>query len=197
MVDGTFSLELIHLANGSVVPISSSPWTSARNSYRAGRDLVLHSKGIRACRSGDASSHGSMSPWTIRNTCLAWGRFRAASSPCPAPVTWIWCRRSWRSRGIPADASHNGRLTWEGIDWGPDEEQIAVDTRVMTTAARGGHLRRRFRSRLWNTSATSIKLAHALAKVPANVLSGSMLHGLTQVLLPPLAILSRLLRLAC
>ena len=33
----------------------------------------------------------------------------------------------------------NGRVLREALIGGPDEEQIAVDTRVLTTEARSGH----------------------------------------------------------
>ena len=71
-VDGTFSLELIHLANGERGPdiLFTFPWSSATNRYGlTGTDLV-HAMRATGVRSGDASSHGSMSPWTIRRPSL-------------------------------------------------------------------------------------------------------------------------------
>ena len=141
-VDGTFSLELIHLANDARGPdiLFTFPWTSARNSFGlAGTDL-LATTGATGARSGQASSHGSMSPWTIRNTCFAWGvdfkrgvEVRVPSSNVDLVPTIL------ALKGIPAGTSYDGRVLREALIGGPDEEQIPVDTRVMTTAARGGH----------------------------------------------------------
>jgi arylsulfatase A-like enzyme len=139
-VDGTFSLELIHLANEERGPdiLFTFPWTSARNSYGlAGTDLV-HSLRATGARSGDASSHGSMSPWTIRNTCFAWGVDFKRGVEVRVPVSNVDLVPTILAlKGIPADASHDGRILHEALTGGPDEEQIAVDTRVLTTAARG------------------------------------------------------------
>src|SRR5262249_41222726 len=72
VVDGTFSLELIHVANAERGPdlLLTFPWTSEPGpSGVRGTD--------RACVSGGAklhaSDHGSMSPWNVRNTLLGWG----------------------------------------------------------------------------------------------------------------------------
>ena len=136
-VDGTFSLELIHLANEERGPdiLFTFPWTSARNSYGlAGTDLV-HSLRATGVRSGDASSHGSMSPWTIRNTCLAWGVDFKRGVEVRVPASNVDLVPTILAlKGIPADASHNGRVLREALIGGPDEEQIPVDTRVLTTA---------------------------------------------------------------
>ena len=141
-VDGTFSLELIHLANEARGPdiLFTFPWTSARNSYGlAGTDLV-HSVRATGVRNGDASSHGSMSPWTIRNTCFAWGVDFKRGVEVRVPASNVDLVPTILAlKGLPADASHNGRVLREALIGGPDEEQIAVDTRVLTTAARSGH----------------------------------------------------------
>jgi arylsulfatase A-like enzyme len=141
-VDGTFSLELIHLANEERGPdiLFTFPWTSARNSYGlAGTDLV-HAMRATGVRSGDASSHGSMSPWTIRNTCFAWGVDFKRGVEVRVPASNVDLVPTILAlKGIPAAASHNGRVLREALIGGPDEEQIAVDTRVLTTETRRGH----------------------------------------------------------
>ena len=140
-VDGTFSLELIHLANEARGPdiLFTFPWSSATNSYGlAGTDLV-HSMRAMGVRSGDASSHGSMSPWTIRNTCLAWGVDFKCGVEVRVPASNVDLVPTILAlKGIPADASLNGRVLHEALIGGPDEEQIAVDTRVLTTETRSG-----------------------------------------------------------
>jgi arylsulfatase A-like enzyme len=141
-VEGTFSLELIHLANEERGPdiLLTFPWTSARNSYGlAGTDLV-HAMRATGVRSGDASSHGSMSPWTIRNTCFAWGVDFKRGVEVRVPASNVDLVPTILAlKGIPAAASHNGRVLREALIGGPDEEQIAVDTWVLTTETRRGH----------------------------------------------------------
>jgi predicted AlkP superfamily pyrophosphatase or phosphodiesterase len=141
-VDGTFSLELIHLANEARGPdlLFTFPWTSARNRYGlAGADLVHSMKGT-GVHSGDASSHGSMSPWTVRNTCFAWGVDFKRGVEVRVPASNVDLVPTILAlKGIPADASHNGRVLHEALIGGPDEEQIPVDTRVLTTKTRSGH----------------------------------------------------------
>ena len=71
-VEGTFSLELIHAANGErgADLLFTFPWTSRPNAFGVpGTDLANVSGGARLY----ASDHGSMSPWNVRNTLLAWG----------------------------------------------------------------------------------------------------------------------------
>jgi predicted AlkP superfamily pyrophosphatase or phosphodiesterase len=141
-VDGTFSLELIHLANDARGPdiLFTFPWTSARNSYGlAGTDLV-HSLRATGARNGDASSHGSMSPWTIRNTCFVWGVDFKRGIEVRVPASNVDLLPTILAlKGIPAGASHDGRVLHEALIGGPDEEQIAVDTCVLTTETRNAH----------------------------------------------------------
>jgi hypothetical protein len=73
-VGGTFSLQLIHQAHPERQPdiLLTFPWTSGKNEFgMSGTDLTT----IRgAAASGHpGSGHGSMSPWAIRNTLIAWG----------------------------------------------------------------------------------------------------------------------------
>jgi len=141
-VDGTFSLELIHLANDARGPdiLFTFAWTSAKNGFGlAGTDLVA-TTGETGTRSSDASSHGSMSPWTIRNTCFAWGvdfkrgvEVRVPSSNVDLVPTIL------ALKGIPTGTSHGGRVLREALISGPDEEQVPVETRVLTTETRRGH----------------------------------------------------------
>ena len=143
-VDGTFSLELIHLAHEARGPdiLFTFPWTSAKNSYGlAGTDLVA-TTGETGARSGQASSHGSMSPWTIRNTCFAWGVDFKRGVEVRVPASNVDLVPTILAlKGITAGASHDGRVLREAFIGGPDEEQISVDTRVLTTKTRSGHYR--------------------------------------------------------
>jgi arylsulfatase A-like enzyme len=143
-LDGTFSLELIHLANdarGADI-LFTFPWTSARNGFGlAGTDLV-HATRATGARGGDASSHGSMSPWTIRNTCFAWGVDFKRGVEVRVPASNVDLVPTILAlKGISAGASHDGRVLSEALFGGPDEEQIPVETRILTTQAHGGHYR--------------------------------------------------------
>src|SRR5207253_636117 len=71
-VDGTFSLELIHVANAARGPdqLFTFPWTSRANAFGVpGTDRASISGGAKLY----ASDHGSMSPWNVRNTFVGWG----------------------------------------------------------------------------------------------------------------------------
>jgi hypothetical protein len=143
-VDGTFSLELIHLANEERGPdiLFTFPWTSARNGFGvAGTDL-MHTTRAAGARSGEASNHGSMSPWTIRNTCFAWGVDFKRGVEVRVPASNVDLVPTILAlKGIPAGVSHDGRVLREALLGGPDEEQIPVETQVLTTETRGGRYR--------------------------------------------------------
>ncbi|MGH7384374.1 MAG: alkaline phosphatase family protein, partial [Candidatus Rokuibacteriota bacterium] len=71
-VEGAFPLELIHVANRERSPdlLFTFPWTSRPNAFGvAGADLA----NVSAGGAPYVSDHGSMSPWNVRNTFLAWG----------------------------------------------------------------------------------------------------------------------------
>lgn len=143
-VDGTFSLKLIHLAHEARGPdiLFTFPWTSAKNSFGlAGTDL-LATTGETGARSGQTSSHGSMSPWTIHNTCFAWGVDFKGGVEVRVPASNVDLVPTILAlKGITAGASHDGRVLREAFIGGPDAEQIAVDTRVLTTETRDGRYR--------------------------------------------------------
>jgi arylsulfatase A-like enzyme len=81
-----------------------------------------------------------MSPWTIRNTCFAWGVDFKRGVEVRVPASNVDLVPTILAlKGIPANASHNGRVLGEALIGGPDEEQIPVDTRVLKTAARSNH----------------------------------------------------------
>ena len=91
-------------------------------------------------RSGDAGNHGSISPWTTRNTCFAWGVDFKRGVEVRVPASNVDLVPTILAlKGIPARAFHDGRVLREALLGGPNEEQIAVETRVLTTQARGGH----------------------------------------------------------
>jgi arylsulfatase A-like enzyme len=136
VVDGTFSLDLIHVANAERGPdlLLTFPWSSAANSFGLrGTDLANVSGGARLY----ASDHGSMSPWNVRNTCFAWGvdfkRGVVARAPAGnvdvAPTILALLGLAGEAEGL------DGRVLGEALMGGPDEEQLRVETCVHTGKA--------------------------------------------------------------
>jgi arylsulfatase A-like enzyme len=134
-VEGTFSLELIHVANATRGPdlLFTFPWTSEVNSFGVpGADLASISGGAKLY----ASDHGSMSPWNIRNTFLAWGVDFKKRTKVRVPVGNVDVTPTILALlGIAERGSLDGRVLTEALEDGPDAEQLAVDTRVHTVEA--------------------------------------------------------------
>ena len=137
-VVGTFPLDLIHLANADRGPdlLFTFPWTSRRNAFGVpGTDLACVSAGGAPY----ASDHGSMSPWNVRNTFLAWGAGvkRGVTASVPAGNVDV-TPTILALLGLPRETGLDGRVVAEALEGGPDPERLAVETRVHIAAA-GGH----------------------------------------------------------
>jgi arylsulfatase A-like enzyme len=133
-VEGTFSLELIHVANAERGPdlLFTFPWTSRMSSGVRGTDLANVSGGAKLY----PSDHGSMSPWNVRNTFLAWGPDFKKQTTVPAPVGNVDVTPTILALlGVSDGDGLDGRVLHEALAGGPDEEQIAIDTRVHTVEA--------------------------------------------------------------
>jgi arylsulfatase A-like enzyme len=135
VVDGTFSLELIHVANAERAPdlLFTFPWTSEPGPFGVrGTDL--------ACASGGAklypSDHGSMSPWNVRNTLLAWGPSFKKRAVVRAPAGNVDVTPTILALlGITEHAGLDGRVLMEALEGGPDPEKVAVETTVDTVVS--------------------------------------------------------------
>jgi arylsulfatase A-like enzyme len=131
-VEGTFSLELIHAANGErgADLLFTFPWTSRPNAFGVpGTDLANVSGGARLY----ASDHGSMSPWNVRNTLLAWGVDFKTRATVQAPAGMVDVTPTILALlGIAGGDALDGRVLGEAIEGGPDEEQVAAATHVST-----------------------------------------------------------------
>jgi arylsulfatase A-like enzyme len=132
---GTFSLDLIHAVNPERGPdlLVTFPWTSAPNAFGVPGTDRAHAAAGTTPYAGD---HGSMSPWNVRNTLLAWGAGfkRGARVPVPAgnaDVTPTILARL----GLPGADGLDGRVLTEALADGPDPEQLAVETVTHTVAA--------------------------------------------------------------
>ena len=136
-VEGTFPLELIHVANRERGPdlLVTFPWTSRRNAFGvSGTDLA----NVSAGGAPYASDHGSLSPWNVRNTFLAWGAGVKKGIVAPVPAGNVDVTPTVLALlGIDGEAGLDGRVVTEVLEGGPDPEQVAVETRVHTAVAGG------------------------------------------------------------
>ncbi|MET0487713.1 MAG: alkaline phosphatase family protein, partial [Candidatus Rokuibacteriota bacterium] len=134
-VRGTFSLELIHLVNAERAPdvVLTFPWSSTSNQFGVpGTDHAYVTGGGRLL----VSDHGSMSPWNVRNTLLAWGVDFKKGTTVRTPVGNVDVAPTILALlGIDAGHGVDGRVLVEALVGGPDEEQMAAETRIHTVEA--------------------------------------------------------------
>ena len=136
-VDGAFPLELINVANRDRGPdlLFTFPWTSRRSAFGVpGTDLA----NVSAGGSPYVSDHGSMSPWNVRNTFLAWGAGVKKGITARAPAGNVDVTPTVLALlGLEGEAGLDGRVVAEALQGGPDPEAVAAETRVHTAAAGG------------------------------------------------------------
>ncbi len=135
-VPGTFALEFAHLGGSERSPdiVFTFPWSSARNRHGVqGTDYVMLTGGETGPMETASANHGSMSPWTVRNTMLAWGpgfkrgaRLRTPSSNADVTPTLLHLMGNPRAL--------EGRVLAESLAGGPDEERVAVEVRTLRVA---------------------------------------------------------------
>jgi arylsulfatase A-like enzyme len=134
-VAGTFSLELIHAANGERGPdlLVTFPWTSRPNAFGVtGTDLA----NVNAGGAPLTSDHGSMSPWNVRNTLMAWGAGVKTATTVRTPAGNVDVTPTILALlGVAERDGCDGRVLAEALQGGPDAEQVAVETRVHTAEA--------------------------------------------------------------
>jgi predicted AlkP superfamily pyrophosphatase or phosphodiesterase len=134
VVEGTFALELIHAVHPERGPdlLFTFPWTSAPSAFGVpGGDLACVSGGARLY----ASDHGSMSPWNVRNTLLAWGPDFKRRTTVRNPAGNVDVAPTILALLSLEPAGCDGRVLREALADGPDAEQVAVATRVHTAEA--------------------------------------------------------------
>jgi predicted AlkP superfamily pyrophosphatase or phosphodiesterase len=143
-VEGTFALEFIHMANAVRGPdvLFTFPWTSAKNAFGLAGTDWMETRRATGPLAEPVHNHGSMSPWTIRNTFCAWGPHckRGVEVRVPAGNVDI-VPTMLALTGIQDHAGLDGRVLHEALRDGPDEEQVAVETCVQATTARQGQYR--------------------------------------------------------
>jgi arylsulfatase A-like enzyme len=109
------------------------PWTSRANAFGVpGTDLASISGGAKLY----PSDHGSMSPWNVRNTFVAWGVDFKKRATVRTPVGNVDVAPTILDLlGITGGSALDGRVLAEALEDGPDAEQIAVDIRAHTVEA--------------------------------------------------------------
>jgi arylsulfatase A-like enzyme len=144
---GTFSTRLIHLDHAERGPdiVLTFPWSSAKNAFGVPGTDYTDTRGGTGPLKGNAGNHGSMSPWTVHNTFLAWGVDFKRGSVVHTPVsnvditpTLIALMGLDRDAGLP---HFDGRAITEAFADGPDEEQVATTTTTYFTATPDGAFR--------------------------------------------------------
>jgi hypothetical protein len=136
-VEGTFSLELIHAANAErgADLVLTFPWTSRPNAFGVpGSDLANVSGGAGPY----ASDHGSMSPWNVRNTLLAWGVDFRKRATVSAPASTVDVAPTILALlGIAGGDGLDGRVLTEALAGAGAAGPLAADTRVHSVEAGG------------------------------------------------------------
>ena len=144
---GTFSTRLIHLDHPERGPdiVLTFPWSSARNAFGVPGTDYTDSRGATGPLKGNAGNHGSMSPWTVHNTFLAWGVDFKRGVTVRTPVSNVDVTPTLLAlMGLDRDVRlppFDGRAITEAFVDGPDEEQVATTTTTYFTATADGAFR--------------------------------------------------------
>src|ERR1700730_6671673 len=144
---GTFSTRLIHLDHPERGPdiVLTFPWSSAKNAFGVPGTDYTDTRGATGPLKSNAGNHGSMSPWTVRNTFLAWGVDFKRGATVHTPVSNVDVTPTLIALlGLDHDASlprFDGRAITEALADGPDEEQVAAKPTTYFTATTDGAFR--------------------------------------------------------
>jgi len=139
-VPGTFSLELIHACNPERGPdiLLTFLWTSGNNAFGVAGADTTDTNGTTGPQTGAVSGHGGLSPWTVHNTFIAWGRDfkRGVTVETPASTVDLAPTILALMRIIDHTA-RDGRVLQEALRGGSDPHRVTVETRVLKTKSRG------------------------------------------------------------
>jgi len=144
---GTFSTQLVHLDHPERGPdiVLTFPWSSAKNAFGVPGTDYTDTRGATGPLKGNAGNHGSMSPWTVHNTFLAWGADFKRGVTVHSPVSNVDITPTLVAlMGLDHDAnlpSFDGRAITEAFEDGPDEEHVATKTTTYFTATPDGAFR--------------------------------------------------------
>jgi predicted AlkP superfamily pyrophosphatase or phosphodiesterase len=143
---GTFALELIHLASSERGPdiVMTFPWSSAKSPFGTpGTDYTeAPATGPLA---GTAGNHGSMSPWTVHNTFIAWGVDFKHATTVRTPASNVDLAPTLLAlMNLDRDVDmrrFDGRVLREAFADGPDEEQVPVQVHTYFVETADGSYR--------------------------------------------------------
>ncbi len=131
---GTFSTQLIHLDHPERGPdiVLTFPWSSARNTFGVAGTDYTDTRGVTRPLQGTAANHGSMSPWTVHNTFIAWGVDFKRGVTVHTPVSNVDITPTVIALlgldGDPTLPRFDGRAIAEAFADGPDQEQVPMRT---------------------------------------------------------------------
>lgn len=135
---GTFPLEMIHESNAERGPdiLFTLPWSSATNSFGLAGTHYIATSGATGPLAGAGSGHGGMSPWSVRNTIIAWGADFKRSVAVRAPASNVDIAPTILTLlGLPGAEEMDGRVLTEALSDGPDPEQVVAETRIHRASA--------------------------------------------------------------
>jgi hypothetical protein len=144
---GTFALELIHLGQAERSPdiVVTFPWSSALGPNGVPGTDSTETGRATGPLTGRQGNHGSMSPWTVRNTFLAWGVDFKRGATIRTPVSNVDITPTLLALlGLDRDAAlprFDGRAIVEAFVDGPDEEQVPMQTTTHIVATPDGAYR--------------------------------------------------------
>src|SRR6185295_6308871 len=128
---GTFSLELIHMAQQARGPdiVLTFPWSSNANPFGVpGTNTGMG--GATGAVSGAAGNHGSMSPWTVNNTFFAWGVDFKRGITVRTPASNVDVTPTLLALMNVEAGPFDGRVLSEAFAGGPDAETTPVQVRT-------------------------------------------------------------------
>jgi predicted AlkP superfamily pyrophosphatase or phosphodiesterase len=118
-VPGTFAIELVHAANelrGADIMFSLR-WSDEKNRFGVPGTQTIHSESRAGVLESDASGHGGLSPYAVRNTLILYGPAfkRGVELDVPAGVVDITPTALSLLNVTPPDASFDGRVLREAF----------------------------------------------------------------------------------
>jgi arylsulfatase A-like enzyme len=142
---GTFALELVHLAQSERGPdiVMTFPWSSAKSPF--GTPGTDYTEAVATGPlAGTAGNHGSMSPWTVHNTFIAWGADFKHGTTVRTPASNVDMAPTLLAlMNLDKEVDmrrFDGRVLREAFADGPDEEQVPVQIRTyFAETADGGY----------------------------------------------------------
>ncbi len=134
-VSGTFSLQLLHLPVDGRGPdlLITFPWSSEKNKFGFQGMDYASGGGTTGQMTGNAGGHGSLSPWTIRNTMIAWGADFKSGVRNKVPAASIdFTATILALLNIPLDNNIQGRILHEALKNGVDIHKVPIETKNLT-----------------------------------------------------------------